>query len=250
MDAYLVIGAIVFVFLLYIAFGSKPATPPCTPVCAGKVCGDDGCSGTCGSCPASQSCVSGQCAATTIICSDSKPCPDGQICLNGFCTTTGPCFGRQCGVGNDGSTCPSQCTSTQTCINNQCTTTTAPPNAPILTMADPFYYCDETSTKDIITWKVYTDGTQFTLDDLVTYIIVQYPDGTGGYSTLYNDVLPIDTHMNSGGVNFKLYRNDILSFLDFSQTTHYCYLYVVSISTSLVSAQTPRFLIKRMNSCS
>lgn len=37
------------------------AGPSCTPACANKQCGDDGCSGTCGTCGASQLCSSGAC---------------------------------------------------------------------------------------------------------------------------------------------------------------------------------------------
>jgi hypothetical protein len=33
----------------------------CTPACTGKLCGDDGCGGTCGTCPASYGCYDGRC---------------------------------------------------------------------------------------------------------------------------------------------------------------------------------------------
>jgi hypothetical protein len=42
---------------------STPNT--CTPNCAGKQCGDDGCGGSCGTCASGQSCASNQCVATT-----------------------------------------------------------------------------------------------------------------------------------------------------------------------------------------
>ena len=46
-------------------FPSATATvgsaPPCTPSCAGKACGSDGCDGTCGTCSSGYSCVSNQC---------------------------------------------------------------------------------------------------------------------------------------------------------------------------------------------
>ena len=38
---------------------------PCTPSCAGKQCGDDGCGGSCGSCGAGQTCIRGTCASAT-----------------------------------------------------------------------------------------------------------------------------------------------------------------------------------------
>ena len=41
--------------------GNPP--PGCVPACASKSCGDDGCGGVCGSCPADQLCSAGACAA-------------------------------------------------------------------------------------------------------------------------------------------------------------------------------------------
>ena len=38
------------------------ATDSCTPVCEGKVCGDDGCGGVCGDCTDGLTCVEGACA--------------------------------------------------------------------------------------------------------------------------------------------------------------------------------------------
>lgn len=35
----------------------------CTPSCSGKVCGDDGCGGSCGSCKSTETCSSGACVA-------------------------------------------------------------------------------------------------------------------------------------------------------------------------------------------
>ncbi|MBU1974496.1 MAG: hypothetical protein KKH52_03820 [Nanoarchaeota archaeon] len=35
----------------------------CTPSCTGKVCGDDGCGGSCGTCPADYTCSAGACVA-------------------------------------------------------------------------------------------------------------------------------------------------------------------------------------------
>jgi hypothetical protein len=37
--------------------------PACTPKCGGKQCGDDGCGGSCGTCPAGKTCADGQCVA-------------------------------------------------------------------------------------------------------------------------------------------------------------------------------------------
>ena len=44
----------------------------CTPSCAGKVCGDDGCSGSCGTC-GSGTCSNGQCVTCNTL-ADNNPC--------------------------------------------------------------------------------------------------------------------------------------------------------------------------------
>jgi hypothetical protein len=36
-------------------------TPSCTPSCERRICGDDGCGGTCGACPAGFTCAGGRC---------------------------------------------------------------------------------------------------------------------------------------------------------------------------------------------
>ena len=46
----------------------------CTRQCGGKVCGDDGCGGTCGTCPADTTCQSGQCVASATVC-NGVTCP-------------------------------------------------------------------------------------------------------------------------------------------------------------------------------
>src|SRR4051794_36977275 len=33
---------------------SPPPPPTCTPNCTGRICGDDGCGGSCGTCPGAQ----------------------------------------------------------------------------------------------------------------------------------------------------------------------------------------------------
>src|SRR6187551_521682 len=44
------------------------ASQPCTPSCDGRLCGSDACGGSCGDCPASQTCnPAGQCMTTTCI---------------------------------------------------------------------------------------------------------------------------------------------------------------------------------------
>jgi hypothetical protein len=73
--------------------------PGCTPQCAGKTCGDDGCGGTCGTCQNGQSCENGSCVGggggpCTPTCNNRNcgddgcggvcgTCPDGQSCSGG-----------------------------------------------------------------------------------------------------------------------------------------------------------------------
>jgi len=105
----------------------------CTPNCSGRVCGSDGCGGSCGTCPSGQSCnSSGQCQSTcTPSCSGKTcgpdgcggtcgTCPTGQTCgTNGTCTTTCTpnCSGKTCGSDGCGGTCGT-CPSGETCGSN------------------------------------------------------------------------------------------------------------------------------------
>ena len=54
----------------------------CKPSCSYKVCGDDGCGGTCGSCGTDQTCMSGSCQAN---------CPSGQRLCAGTCIPSNLC---------------------------------------------------------------------------------------------------------------------------------------------------------------
>jgi len=68
----------------------------CTPECANKNCGDNGCGGSCGSCNSTQACnATGKCV-------NSETCT-----LN--------CTGKQCGSDGCGSTCPPGCSSGYSC---------------------------------------------------------------------------------------------------------------------------------------
>lgn len=60
----------------------KPA--PCASQCAGKMCGPDGCGGSCGACGGSTSCRGGQCVPDSGACTPA--CGGGQVCQgNGAC---------------------------------------------------------------------------------------------------------------------------------------------------------------------
>jgi len=69
----------------------------CTPSCAGKKCGPDGCGGTCGSCGPNLQCSNGQCI---------------PVCLP-------DCTGKECGSDDCGGTC-GVCPPTETCKNDVC----------------------------------------------------------------------------------------------------------------------------------
>jgi formylglycine-generating enzyme required for sulfatase activity len=104
------------------------ACQPCKPSCSGKVCGDDGCGGTCGSCnsPPANVCQS----ATTLrkysgasSCSGSGQCnytfTDVTCttgCANGKCQGCEPdCSGRSCGPDPVCGTSCGGCTGTDKC---------------------------------------------------------------------------------------------------------------------------------------
>ena len=103
--------------------GIHPGTcPACTANCADRVCGDDGCGGSCGACAGGKACLGGQCACTakagTGCCGDAvcwldscgaaedriADCPSG--CAGSTCTGCTPqCDGRGCGSDGCGGFC-------------------------------------------------------------------------------------------------------------------------------------------------
>ncbi len=81
---------------------------PCDPSCGGKQCGDDGCGGSCGSCGGGDACIEFQCVSCTPQC-DGKQCGDDGC--GGSCGTCG--FNAQCQEG--------QCvTCTPNCGGKEC----------------------------------------------------------------------------------------------------------------------------------
>lgn len=65
---------------------------PCIPSCANKECGNDGCGGLCGTCPANHICQSGKC-----------------ICVPS-------CSGKECGEDGCGGQCPPGCKEDLPCL--------------------------------------------------------------------------------------------------------------------------------------
>ena len=61
----------------------SPPALSCTPTCAGKVCGDDGCGGSCGSCGPRQLCAQGQCVVGQGTCEAGQDiCVDAEHTCN------------------------------------------------------------------------------------------------------------------------------------------------------------------------
>jgi hypothetical protein len=91
----------------------------CTPACGGKVCGDDGCGGECGTCTGGAVCKNGSCSCTPSCtgkvcggdgcggscggCEEGYSCGDDGQCHVGGCSPK--CAGKMCG--DDG--CGGQC---------------------------------------------------------------------------------------------------------------------------------------------
>jgi hypothetical protein len=104
-------------------------TGTCTPDCAGKDCGPDGCGGVCGTCYGDDVCDdTGWCCWPNCSFNDCGDdgcggscgtCPGGETCDFGTCTTDGcvaDCFGRQCGDDGCGGSC-GNCAADQTCAS-------------------------------------------------------------------------------------------------------------------------------------
>jgi hypothetical protein len=122
--------------------GAVLQSSSCTPACGSKVCGSDGCGGSCGTCPTGQSCSSaGQCTSTCTPACGSKvcgsdgcggscgTCPTGQSCSSaGQCTSTctPACGSKVCGSDGCGGSCGT-CPAGQACSSaGQCTSACTP----------------------------------------------------------------------------------------------------------------------------
>jgi hypothetical protein len=124
---------------------------PCTPNCTGKKCGDDGCGGTCGTCPEGQVCGDdGQCAqgscsglcGTEIMaaagCFCDATCAQYGDCCDDVCDTcpelnlpqccVPQCLGKVCGPDGCGGFCQpkGECAANETCNPDGTACVTAP----------------------------------------------------------------------------------------------------------------------------
>ncbi len=78
----------------------------CIPDCAGRQCGDDGCSGNCGTCDDGNGCTNDACglADQCVFTNNSAPCNDHNACTGGDVCAGGACGGTAV-VCNDGNAC-------------------------------------------------------------------------------------------------------------------------------------------------
>jgi hypothetical protein len=87
----------------------------CTPSCAGKVCGDDGCGGSCGTCPAGRACMNGACVCAGTVENTNALCSDGiDNDCNGLTDCADPgCASLRCSTAAGffcvGTTCQNGC---------------------------------------------------------------------------------------------------------------------------------------------
>jgi hypothetical protein len=102
----------------------------CTPSCGSKICGDDGCGGSCGTCASGKSCTSaGQCvAACTPSCSGKSCGSDGcggtcGTCASGkSCNSGGQCVAPSSSCAHDKCTAGKKLTATcDPCVQQICT---------------------------------------------------------------------------------------------------------------------------------
>ncbi len=127
------------------AYLSELEQRECIPSCSGRVCGDDGCGGSCGTCAEGESCDAsyGQCRAssctpdcTGAVCGDDGcgescgTCSAGQACTaERACVCQPSCTNRDCGSDGCGGTCgscPSRLFCQSTVTGSTCTPTCTP----------------------------------------------------------------------------------------------------------------------------
>jgi hypothetical protein len=105
---------------------------PCVQLCAGKVCGPDGCGQSCGTCPGFETCNNdGQCEACEPDCDDKVCgadgcggdcglCGDGEGCTDqGQCSGSASCAGS-CGSAGEGCFCDEFCFDSGDCCDDIC----------------------------------------------------------------------------------------------------------------------------------
>ena len=119
-----------------------PTGGPCTPSCAGKQCGSDGCGGLCGTCNTWFSCVNGQCQDSPKCgdglcepgfgegceaCPQDCPCGCGQACVENICVLSA-CAHSDCGADGCGGSC-GECEEGHVCSAGFCVDESLLPHA-------------------------------------------------------------------------------------------------------------------------
>ncbi len=89
----------------------------CTPTCHDLECGDDGCGGSCGTCPDEKVCRQGQCGCPFATCGEAC-CAEAQVCTNDACCTPS-CPDGACGDDGCGGEC-GHCQPPQLCVEGTC----------------------------------------------------------------------------------------------------------------------------------
>ncbi len=126
----------------------------CVPNCAGKQCGDDGCGGSCGTCPAGKHCAGGLCVSDCVPdcagkeCGDDGcggscgTCPAGKHCAGGLCVSDciPDCSGKECGDDGCGGSC-GECGTGEVCQAGACVP--EPSGVVVLEVSPSFGYEDE-----------------------------------------------------------------------------------------------------------
>ncbi len=108
---------------------NAPGGSSCYANCVGKECGDDGCGGSCGTCPYNYYCSNGNCECdrdcTNKECGDDGcgwncgTCDYGYYCSGGQCVCDLDCEGKECGDDGCGGSC-GNCGSSDYCSNGVC----------------------------------------------------------------------------------------------------------------------------------
>jgi hypothetical protein len=101
----------------------------CVPNCSGKVCGDDGCGGSCGACWPQDLCLGGACVCQPdcqgLACGSDGcggscgDCGGGDVCVLGHCVCPPDCAGKACGPDGCGGLC-GVCPGQGVCVGAQC----------------------------------------------------------------------------------------------------------------------------------
>ena len=102
---------------------------PGVPSCLNKDCGDDGCGGSCGTCPGGSECINYHCSCVPDCagkqCGDNGcggtcgTCPPNYVCQDNQCICLPQCGGKECGADGCGGSCGS-CPPGYLCQNGWC----------------------------------------------------------------------------------------------------------------------------------